>query len=266
MAQTTSTATPAKSGGGGVLRVLWWQAPTLLNPHFAVGNLGDQDGARMFYEPLASWDPDGNLVPVLAAEVPSLENGGLAKEMARRSSGNWEGVQWHDGAPFTAADVVINWHSPRHPPTATVTSGTYKDITVEKIDPYTVRVLFASPRPFWADAFVGLWRHDHSAAPVDASYAGANSRDAPANLQPVGTGPSMSGASSRATLLSGEINANYHQPGRPYFDAVDPLGGGDAVSAARAVLQTGEFPLRLEPAGRGQGHRSAWRRAARAAS
>src|SRR5271170_5877633 len=45
---TTSTATPAKRGGGGVQRLLWWQAPTLLNPHFAVGTK-DQDGARMFY-------------------------------------------------------------------------------------------------------------------------------------------------------------------------------------------------------------------------
>jgi len=57
---------PTKAGGGGALRVLFWQAPTLLNPHFAVGTK-DQEGARIFYEPLAAWDPDGNLAPVLAA-------------------------------------------------------------------------------------------------------------------------------------------------------------------------------------------------------
>ena len=85
MAQTPSPA-PTQRGGGGVLRVLWWQAPTLLNPHFAVGTK-DQDGARMFYEPLASWNPDGVLVPVLAAELPSVENGGVAR-MADRSRGN----------------------------------------------------------------------------------------------------------------------------------------------------------------------------------
>ena len=235
----TPTDTPAKRGGGGVLRVLWWQAPTLLNPHFAVGTK-DQDGARMFYEPLASWDQEGNLVPVLAAEVPSLENGGLAKD---GKSVTWklkQGVQWHDGMPFTADDVVFNWQYARNPATATVTSGTYKDITVEKIDQYTVRVLFASPRPFWADAFVGIYGMiipQHLYAP----YAGANSRDAPANLHPVGTGPYKFKDFKPGDSLSGEINANYHQPGRPYFDAVDLKGGGDAVSAARAVLQTGEF-------------------------
>ena len=266
MAQTTPTAkptdTPAKSGGGGVLRVLWWQAPTLLNPHFAVGTK-DQDGARMFYEPLASWDQEGNLVPVLAAEVPSLENGGLAKD---GKSVTWklkQGVQWHDGTSFTADDVVFNWQYARNPATATITSGTYKDITVEKLDQYTVRVLFTSPRPFWADAFVGIYgmiipQH------LYASYAGANSRDAPANLQPVGTGPYRFKDFKPGDLLSGEINANYHQPGRPYFDAVDLKGGGDAVSAARAVLQTGEFHFawnlqiedevlkRLEAAGKGR--------------
>jgi len=59
-----------KRGGGGTLKTLWWQGSTLLNPHFAVGTK-DQDGSRIFYEPLASWDPDGNLVAILAAEIPT---------------------------------------------------------------------------------------------------------------------------------------------------------------------------------------------------
>src|SRR5262245_17793727 len=56
-AQTKSTFTPTKRGGGGAVKLLWWQAPTLLNPHFANGTK-DQDGSRLFYEPLASFDPD----------------------------------------------------------------------------------------------------------------------------------------------------------------------------------------------------------------
>ena len=73
------SAGPAKRGGGGKVRVLWWQSPTPPNPHFAVGTK-DQDGSRIFYEPLVSYDPDGNLVPFLAAEVPSLANGMVAKD------------------------------------------------------------------------------------------------------------------------------------------------------------------------------------------
>src|SRR6185436_12849545 len=74
-----TTFTPTKRGGGGPLKVLWWQAPTLLNPHFATGTK-DQDACRIFYEPLAGFDPDGNLVPALATEVPSRENGGVSKD------------------------------------------------------------------------------------------------------------------------------------------------------------------------------------------
>jgi len=55
-AQTKTTYKPTKRGGGGALRVLWWQGATLLNPHFAVGTK-DQDGSRIFYEPLAGWTP-----------------------------------------------------------------------------------------------------------------------------------------------------------------------------------------------------------------
>ena len=70
---------PIHAGGGGALRTLFWQAPTLLNPHFAVG-AKDAEGAGIFYEPLTAWDPDGNLVPVLAAEIPDTENGGVAAD------------------------------------------------------------------------------------------------------------------------------------------------------------------------------------------
>ena len=94
--QYKSAYKPTKRGGGGPLRVLWWQGPTLLNPHFATGTK-DQEGSRIFYEPLAAWDTDGNLVPILAAEVPSVANKTVAPD------GKWviwklkQGVKWHDG-------------------------------------------------------------------------------------------------------------------------------------------------------------------------
>src|SRR5207237_5399031 len=108
-AQATPTAyKPTRRGGGGLLKVLWWQGATLLNPHFAVGTK-DQDGSRIFYEPLAAWDRDGNLRPVLAATIPGREDGTLA---ADGKSVTWklkQGVTWHDGKPFTADDVVFTW-------------------------------------------------------------------------------------------------------------------------------------------------------------
>jgi peptide/nickel transport system substrate-binding protein len=239
VAQTAFDYKPTKRGGGGALKLLWWQGPTLLNPHFAVGTK-DQDGSRIFYEPLAAWDSDGNLIPILAAEIPTRENGGLA---ADGRSVTWklkQGVQWHDGKPFTADDVLFNWEYASDPATAAVTIGTYKDVKVEKVNDFTVTVRFAKPTPFWADAFVGtngmlIPKH------LFASYKGAGSRDAPANLKPVGTGPYRFVDFKPGDLVKGELNPNYHQPNKPYFDSVEMKGGGDAVSAARAVLQTGEY-------------------------
>lgn len=153
-AQTQSAYKPTRRGGGGALKLLWWQGATLLNPHFAVGTK-DQEGSRIFYEPLAGWDPDGNLVPMLAAEVPTLQNGGLTADGTVVVWKLKRDVQWHDGRPFTADDVVFNWEYARDPGTAAVTIGTYKDTTVEKLDSHTVRVRFAKPTPYWADAFVG---------------------------------------------------------------------------------------------------------------
>src|ERR1019366_7539737 len=143
---------PTKRGGGGALKILWWQGPTLLNPHFAVGTK-DQDGSRVFYEPLAGWDPDGNLAPVLAAEIPTIENGGLAKDGLSVTGKLKQGVKWHDGQPFPADDCVFNWESSADPATAATTIGSYKDIRVVKVDDHTVRVEFEKPTPFWADAF-----------------------------------------------------------------------------------------------------------------
>ena len=237
-AQSGSAYKPTRRGGG-TLKCLWWQGATLLNPHFAVGTK-DQEGSRIFYEPLAGWDADGNLVPMLAAEVPTLQNGGLARD---GKSVIWKlkrDVQWHDGKPFTADDVVFNWEYATDPATAATTIGDYKDCKTEKLDAHTVKISFEKPTPFWADPFVGA-RGMIIPKHLFENYRGAKSREAPTNLKPVGTGPYKFVDFKPGDIVRGAINTAYHEPNKPYFDAIEMKGGGDAVSAARAVLQTGEY-------------------------
>ena len=261
-AQTASTYKPTKRGGGGPLKLLWWQGATLLQPHFASGTK-DQEGSRIFYEPLAAWDNDGNMVTILAAEVPSLANGGVSKDGKTITWKLKKNVQWHDGKPFTADDVVFTAAYAADPATSAYTNGSYKDVKVTKVDSHTVKVEYQKPSPFWADPFVsaaGMIIPKH----IFENYKGATSRDAPGNLKPVGTGPYKFTDFKPGDMLRGVINTNYHEPNRPYFDSIEMKGGGDAVSAARAVLQTGEYDyawnlqvedellLRLEQGGKGK--------------
>jgi peptide/nickel transport system substrate-binding protein len=238
-AQPASTYKPTKRGGGGALRVLWWQGATLLNPHFATGTK-DQEGSRIFYEPLAAWDAEGVLMPVLAAEIPSVANGGLSKDGKTVTWKLKRGVTWHDGKPFTADDCVFNWEYVKDPTTGSVWIQSYSNVVVKKIDAHTVEVTYQKPTPFWADPFVGT-RGMLIPKHLFADFIGAKSRDAPANLKPVGTGPYKFVDFKPGDMVRGEINTNYHVANRPYFDTIEMKGGGDAVSAARAVIQTGEY-------------------------
>lgn len=261
MAASPFEYAPTQAGGGGTLRLLQWQAPTQLNPHFATGT-GDQHAVNIFYEPLASWDMDGNLAPVLAEELPSVENGGLSEDGRTVTWRLKQGVKWHDGAPFTADDCLFTAEYAADPATSAWTLATYKDLDIEKIDDHTIRITFPSPNPFWADPFVGsrgfiLPKH------LFEQFKGADARQAPINLAPVGTGPYVFVELRPGDMLRGNANPDYHVPNRPYFDVLEMKGGGDATSAARAVLQTGEYDFawnlsveddvlkRLEAGGRG---------------
>ena len=230
--------TPARRGGGGAVRILMWDAPTMLHPHFGRG-LRDFTASRIFYEPLAAVSPDGGLVPVLADEVPSLMNGGVSRD------GQWviwrlkKNVVWHDGKPFTADDVVFNWEFAADPGTGATSRGPFEQVArIDKLDAHTVKVVFKKPQPFWPVVFTGgglVPRH------IFEPFKGAGSREAVGALRPVGTGPYRLAEFKPGDMIRAEINPQYHVTNRPFFDRVDIKGGGDAVSAARAVLQTAEY-------------------------
>ena len=229
---------PARRGGGGDLRILMWDAPMLLHPHFGRG-LRDFTASRIFYEPLAAPTPEGTFVPVLADDLPSVHNGGVARD------GQWviwrlkRDVVWHDGKPFTADDVIFNWEFAADPATAASSRAVYDEIArIDRIDSHTVKLVFRKPQPFWARAFTSdglLPRH------VFERYRGAGAREALGAAKVVGTGPYRQVDFKPGDIVRAEANARYHVARRPFFDRLEIKGGGDAVSAARAVMQTGEY-------------------------
>lgn len=165
------------------LRLLYWQAPTILNPHFSSG-FKDSEASRITLEPLASFDAEGNMVLFLAAEEPTLENGGVAADGTRVTWKLKEGIQWSDGTPFTAADVAFTYEFIVNPETATTTAGSYDIVeSVEALDDTTVQITFKEPNPAWYLVFTGtegmiLPRH------IFQDYNGANGREAPPTLCP----------------------------------------------------------------------------------
>ena len=222
-----------------VMKLLYWQAPTILNPHLATG-FKDFDAARIVYEPLASYDKNDQLIPFLAAEIPSIENGGIAKD---GKSVTWklkQNVQWADGEPFTAEDVVFTYEFIKNPEVAAASQEYYSTIEkVEAIDNYTVKITFKDVTPGWEVPFTGqngMILPEH----IFKEYNGANIREAPANQKPIGTGPYQVVEFKPGDIIIYEPNPNYWEADKPYFQRVELKGGGDATSAARAVLQTGD--------------------------
>ncbi len=222
-----------------VLKLLYWQAPTILNPHFSNG-FKDAEASRITLEPLASYDRDGKLIPFLAAEIPTKENGGVAKD---GKSVTWKlkkDVKWSDGKPFTAQDVVFTHQFITNPKVATTTAGSYAIVkNVEAIDDYTVKINFKDVNPAWFLVFVGtdgmiLPRH------VFEKYNGANAREAPANRMPVGTGAYKVVEFKPGDTVVYEPSPHFRDKKQQTFSRIELKGGGDATSATRAILQTGD--------------------------
>jgi peptide/nickel transport system substrate-binding protein len=220
-----------------ILRLLYSRIPTTLNPHLANG-FQDFEAARIVYEPLATYKPNGDLLPVLAALIPTSENGGISPD---GRSVTWRlkpNVRWSDGQPFTAADVVFTYQFVSDPKVAAVTAEYYDAIAkVEAIDPLTVKITFKAPNPSWALPFTGqngmiLPYHVFSGA------RGVNARQAPANFQPVGTGPYrfITIADGRWTFAANE----QFREGLPAFKLVELEGGVTPYVAARRVLRDGD--------------------------
>lgn len=227
-------------GEGDLLRLLLWQAPTILNSHFSQG---DKDGyaARLVLKPLVNIMSDGTLQPVLAAEIPSVENGGVAPDGLSVTWKLKEGVVWSDDEPFTAEDVKFTWEFATNPDTSATTFATYEVIQdVEVVDETTVTLHFAEPNPGWYGAFSAGYYGANLPKHILGDSIGAEARNDQSNLAPIGTGPYIVTEFRPGDTVLYEINENYREADKPYFVTVELEGGGDATSAARAVLQSGE--------------------------
>lgn len=231
----------AERGADGHVNVIYWQAPSILNPYLS-GGTKDVESSSLVIEPLARHDQTGAMVPWLVEEIPTVANGGVAEDL---KSITWKikpGITWSDGTPFTSADVVFTWEYCTHPEGGCAQSAKFEGVTaVEAPDDLTVKVTFADAKPNPYVAFVGA----QSPIIQKAQFADCMGTKAPecttANFGPIGTGPFKVTEFKTNDVISLVANPNYRDPAKPRFATMTFKGGGDAEGAGRAVLETGEF-------------------------
>jgi peptide/nickel transport system substrate-binding protein len=228
-------------GRDGQVNIIYWQAPSIMNPYLS-GGTKELEAASLVIEPLARYDTDGNLVPWLVDEVPTVENGGVAADLKSITWKLKEGLKWSDGSPVTSEDVKFSWEYCTAEGGGCAQSEKYNDVTsVETPDDLTVVVSFGVAKPFPYGPFVG------AQAPIiqKAQFAECMGPKAPecteANFNPIGTGPFVVTEFKPNDVITLTANDNYREEGKPAFQTVNFKGGGDAAAAGRAVLETGEF-------------------------
>ncbi len=214
---------------------------SILNPYLS-GGTKDIEGASVVLEPLAHYDENGVLVPFLAEDIPTVENGGVSEDLTSITWKLKEGVLWSDGTPLTSEDVVFTAEYCMNEEMGCNAATGYADIeSVEALDDLTVKVTFTKPKPLPYGPFVGSQNGPIIQKAQFEDCQGIKAQEcSEQNFDPIGTGPYKVKEFRPNDTVVFEINENYRDPDKPYFSEVVIKGGGDAAAAARAVLETGE--------------------------
>jgi peptide/nickel transport system substrate-binding protein len=194
-AACTRTGEGTQSGGRhpwtqpGTLRIATSLSPNTLNPILSTQQVEAFVEALMM-DPLVATDEKGRDVPVLAAAVPTLENGGISRDGLTITYRLRHDVRWQDGAPFTSRDVAFTYRAIMNPATAVGTRHGYDEIArVETPDAYTA--VFRLKRPF-APAVNTFFADSDAPYQILPAHLLERYRDlnhVPFNEKPVGTGP-----------------------------------------------------------------------------
>ena len=188
VAAMVSATAHAQRGRDGHLNILYWQASSTVNPYLS-GGTKDIEAASLIIEPLAHYDENGNMVPVLVEAIPTVENGGVASDLRSITWKLGEGIKWSDGAALTAHDVVFTGEYCLNEEMGCNPASYFSDVTkLEALDDHTIKIHFGVAKPFPYGPFVG------STSPIlqKAQFqdcTGAKAQECTEqNFGPIGTG------------------------------------------------------------------------------
>ena len=199
-------------------------------------------------EPLVGVDPDGNYYPILAREVPTVENGGVADDGRTITWRLREGVTWSDGEPFTADDVVFTAEA-ASTGTDTVRAGAFEAVaSVEAVDDLTVTVRYEQYNSSYLDQFQwGILPRHATGDPADMGSWDFN-------RAPVGTGPFLLADWRTGDRIILERNPRARDEATPRLDSVVFLVVPSEETRA-AMMQRGDADVMLWP---GSNLREVW--------
>lgn len=239
----TALLTTAPVAAAQTLTILFPQEPGSLFPHFDLLSLA-HEAQDLVFDRLFSVDEQGAYVPELAAEVPTVANGGISADGREYTIRLREGATWHDGAPVTSADVAFTWQVITDPELPIPTRTVWQDIvSIETPDAQTAVVTFGDTNI----SFLG-----------QASFAGAfllpshllegvdDLANAPFHRSPVGNGPFRLVEWQAGSFLRFERNDDYWAGAANFEDVVIRIVPGG--EAQRTILSRGEADLVLQVA------------------
>jgi peptide/nickel transport system substrate-binding protein len=209
-----TTVTVPIAGGTYIEGVLGYSETInpILAPSMISANPVDQDLSALVFDGLAVLDETGQVSPSLATGWEVSEDGSVYEFHLRRD------VVWHDGAPFTAADVAFTVQAMQDPNFQGDPSlgELWRNVTVEQLDNYTVRFTLEEPFPsFLQYTTIGLLPA-HLLSNVAAADLPSH---AFSTRNPTGTGMFMleSVSPDRVVLVS---NPNYWKA-KPYLERIE---------------------------------------------
>ncbi|CAN5624146.1 peptide ABC transporter substrate-binding protein [soil metagenome] len=219
-----------QAGGTALLALI--QEPGQLNAFF-----NGQSGSFisvLTVEPLFVAAEDGAYIPVLASEVPTVENGGISADSMTITVKLLDGVLWSDGEPFTADDVAFTFAVYADPGSTTDVGAAYTLVeSVTALDPLTVEIKMTAINPGYLDLFQQILpKHKYSTTAVTL--------EDPLSRIPLGTGPFVIDDWAVGDQISFVKSANYREEGKPLLDGITVKITPDKESTI-AAYANGEY-------------------------
>jgi peptide/nickel transport system substrate-binding protein len=240
--EATPTGPVGAPRPGGTVRHLIYEDPDTLN--FIIG--GTSIGRQVYQtlvEGLVGVDPDGKFYPILAAEIPTRENGGISEDFRTVTWKLKPGVRWSDGAPFTSADVLFTYEAAISADSL-IADRFSKIEQIEAPDDYTVVIRYSEIDV----GYLEQWRATYGCGIIPKHATGPISEITrwDWNRKPIGTGPFKLAEWVSGDHVTVVRNEYYHEEGKPLLDRIDFLIVPSEEARAQMMLR-GDAEVMLWP-------------------